>query len=102
MNIQSQISIFDCFCRSGTKSGNLCIVLLEIREILEPYDGFERWLECVRRGTRCHNDGTCLLVDYQVSGESNPRTHLYGHGYYTQVRTMLFHHSQIVSQFYSR
>ena len=76
------------------------LVNQELREILEPYDGFERWLECARRGVRCQNDGTCLLIDYQVSGEVSPRTHLFGHACYTEKRTMLFNTSQLVSQFY--
>jgi hypothetical protein len=25
-------------------------------ELLEPYEGFERWLECARKSVRCHND----------------------------------------------
>ena len=76
------------------------LVNQELREILEPYDGFERWLECARRGTRCQNDGTCLLVDYQVSGEASPRSHLFGHGCYTEKRALLFNMAQIVNQLY--
>ncbi len=76
------------------------LVNQELREILEPYDGFERWLECTRRGTRCQNDGKCLLVDYQVSGEVSPRKHLFGHACYTEKRALLFNTTQIVSQFY--
>ena len=45
------------------------LVNQELREVLEPYDGFERWLECARRGTRCANDGQCLLIDYKVTGD---------------------------------
>ncbi|RMH32242.1 MAG: hypothetical protein D6690_14425 [Nitrospirae bacterium] len=71
----------------------------ELRVLLEPYDGFERWLECARRGTRCHNDGQCLLIDYQVPPTLSPREHFYGHGHYTQVSTMLFHTQQIVDIF---
>lgn len=73
----------------------------ELRVILEPYDGFERWLECARRGTRCPNDGHCLLVDYQFGPDLSPREHLYGHGCYTQEATMLFHAQHIVKAFYS-
>ena len=72
----------------------------ELREILEPYDGFERWLECARRGTRCQNDGTSLLVDYQVTGEElPPRAHLFGHGCYTEKRSMLFQTTQVCNLF---
>ena len=26
-------------------------------ELFEPWDGFERWLECARKSVRCQNDG---------------------------------------------
>jgi len=76
------------------------LVNQELREIVEPYDGFERWLECARRGTRCQNDGKCLLVDYLVNGEASPRAHLYGHACYTENRAMLFNTSEIVNRLY--
>ncbi len=76
------------------------LVNQELREILEPYDGFERWLECVRRGTRCQNDGKALLVDYKVNGEVVPRSHLFGHGCYSENRATLFNTSKIVEQLY--
>jgi hypothetical protein len=75
---------------------------LEFREMLEPYDGFERWLECTRRTTRCANDGQCLLVEYGVQPEETPREHLYGHGCYTQSGAMLFTASEIAQSFYSQ
>jgi len=60
-------------------------------ELLEPWDGFERWLECARRTTRCQNDGQCLLVDYKDStGSTSARDHLYGHAAYTRLNAMLF------------
>jgi hypothetical protein len=72
-------------------------------EILEPWDGFERWLECARRAVRCQNDGLCLLVDYKDStGSSNPRDHLYGHAAYTRMGAMLFNTGEIVRAFYAR
>jgi len=74
------------------------LVNQELGEIVEPYDGFERWLECARRGTRCQNDGKCFLVDYQVDGEASPRAHLYGHACYTEKRAMLFNTSELVNQ----
>ena len=73
----------------------------ELRDILEPYDGFERWLECARRNTRCPNDGTCVLVDYPVQPESTPRQHLYGHGCYTGRPAMLFTVKEIINGLYS-
>ena len=77
------------------------LVNKELGGILEPYDGFERWLECARRGTRCANDGRCVLVDYQVQSEDRPSTdHLYGHGCYTRKNAMLFTTLQIVKAFY--
>ncbi|WP_447970155.1 hypothetical protein [Nitrospira sp. M1] len=76
------------------------LVIQELCEIVEPYDGFERWLECARRGTRCQNDGSCLLVDYHVDGESSPRTHLFGHACYTEKRAMLFNTTELVNRLY--
>jgi hypothetical protein len=73
----------------------------ELREILEPYDGFERWLECTRRTTRCANDGQCLLVEYGVHGEESPRQHLFGHACYTQSRAMLFLATETAEALYS-
>ena len=72
-------------------------------ELLEPYDGFERWLECARKSVRCPTDGTCLLVDYQDTGTpetSNARDHIYGHAAYTRLTAMLFNTSEIVQALY--
>ena len=75
---------------------------VDFREILEPYDGFERWLECTRRTTRCQNDGKCVLVEYGVkSNEEHPRQHLYGHGCYTQRSGMVFLAQEIANALYS-
>ena len=71
-------------------------------ELLEPYDGFERWLECARKSVRCANDGTCLLVDYKDStGSTTARDHVYGHAAYTRLNAMLFNTSEIVGGFYA-
>jgi hypothetical protein len=73
-----------------------------IWEMVEPYDGFERWLECARRAVRCPSEGTCLLVDYKdSSGSTNPLDHYYGHAAYTRRDAMLFNTAQIVKCFYS-
>lgn len=70
-------------------------------ELLEPYDGFERWLECARRAVRFPSEGRCLLVDYKDStGSTNPRDHYYGHAAYTRRPAMLFNLQQIVRTFY--
>jgi hypothetical protein len=69
-------------------------------ELLEPWDGFERWLECARKAVRCQNDGRCLLVDYKDSGSSNPREQLYGHAAYTRMNAMLFNTTEIVKALY--
>lgn len=70
-------------------------------EIVEPYDGFERWLECARRAVRFPREGFCLLVDYKDStGSTNPRDHYYGHAVYTRRHAMLFNTTQIVRAFY--
>ena len=72
-----------------------------IWELVEPYDGFERWLECARRAVRFPSEGRCLLVDYKDStGSTNPRDHYYGHAVYTRRHTMLFNTKEIVHSFY--
>ncbi len=72
----------------------------ELAGLVEPYDGFERWLECARRGTRCANDGQCLLVDFKVSADSPSPKHLYGHGCYTGMNAMHFNTLQILRALY--
>jgi hypothetical protein len=70
-----------------------------IWEMVEPYDGFERWLECARRAVRFPSEGRCLLVDYKDStGSTNPRDHYYGHAAYTRRDAMLFNTSQIIDR----
>jgi hypothetical protein len=72
-------------------------------ELLEPVDGFERWLECARKSVRCANDGHCLLVDYKDStGSTSPRDHLYGHAAYTRTNAMLFNTGEIVQALYAK
>ena len=73
-----------------------------IWEIMEPFDGFERWLECARRAVRFPSEGRCLLVDYKDStGSANPRDHYYGHAAYTRKHAMLFNTTHIVDTLYS-
>ncbi len=70
-------------------------------EMVEPYDGFERWLECARRAVRFPSEGNCLLVDYKDStGSTNPRDHYYGHAVYARRHALLFNTMQIVRAFY--
>ncbi len=70
-------------------------------EMVEPYDGFERWLECARRAVRFPGEGRCLLVDYKDStGSTNPRGHYYGHAVYTRRHALFFNTTQIVRAFY--
>lgn len=72
-----------------------------IWEMIEPYDGFERWLECARRAVRFPSEGFCLLVDYKDStGSTNPRDHYYGHAVYTRRHALLFNAMQIVRALY--
>jgi len=71
-----------------------------LRENLEPYDGFERWLECTRRVSRCPNDGQCVLIDYQDAASVPPEEHLYGHACYTRMGSLLFQTTQIVEALY--
>ena len=35
-------------------------------ELVEPYDGFERWVECARRAVRCPSEGSCLLSTIRI------------------------------------
>ncbi|MGA6827215.1 hypothetical protein ACO9S2_06315 [Nitrospira sp. NS4] len=71
-------------------------------ELLEPYDGFERWLECARRAVRFPTDGQCLLADYKdCTGSTNIREHYYGHAAYTRLNAMLFNTAEIVRSLYS-
>ena len=73
----------------------------KVWEMVEPYDGFERWLECARRAVRFPSEGRCLLVDYKDStGSTNPRDHYYGHAVYTRRHALLFNTTQIVRTFY--
>ena len=70
-------------------------------EMVEPYDGFERWLECARRAVRFPGEGRCLLIDYKdCTGSTNPRDHYYGHAVYTRRQMMLFNITQIVRTMY--
>ncbi len=70
-------------------------------ELVEPYDGFERWLECARRAVRFPSEGACLLADYKDStGSPNIRNHYYGHAAYTRLNAMLFNISRIVNRLY--
>lgn len=73
-------------------------------EMLEPYDGFERWLECARKAVRCQPDGQCLLVDYKDASLTSPnpaKDHIYGHAAYTRKNAILFNTTEIVQAFYS-
>ena len=73
-----------------------------IWEMVEPFDGFERWLECARRAVRFPSEGRCLLVDYKDStGSMNPREHYYGHAAYTRKSSLLFNTSQIIDALYA-
>jgi hypothetical protein len=70
-------------------------------EMVEPYDGFERWLECARRAVRFPSDGRCLLADYKdCTGSTNVRDHYYGHAAYTRTHAMLFNTTEIVRAMY--
>jgi hypothetical protein len=71
-------------------------------EMVEPFDGFERWLECARRAVRFSSEGRCLLVDYKDStGSTNPREHYYGHAAYTRTSSLLFNTTQIIDTLYA-
>ncbi len=70
-------------------------------ELVEPWDGFERWLECARKSVRCPEDGLCLLVDYKdCNGSANVRDHYYGHAAYTRADAMLFTITEIAKTLY--
>ncbi len=71
-------------------------------EIVEPFDGFERWLECARRAVRIPSEGLGILADYKDStGSTNVRDHYYGHAAYTRLNAMLFNTTEIARAFYS-
>ena len=71
-------------------------------EMVEPYDGFERWLECARRAVRFPSEGRCLLADYKdCTGSTNVRDHYYGHAAYTRLNAMLLNTTEIAKAFYS-
>jgi hypothetical protein len=71
-------------------------------EMVEPFDGFERWLECARRAVRIPSEGLGMLADYKNStGSSNVRDHYFGHAAYTRLNAMLFNTTEIVRSLYS-
>ncbi|NOS80177.1 MAG: hypothetical protein HOP32_01190 [Nitrospira sp.] len=71
-------------------------------EMVEPFDGFERWLECARRAVRIPSEGLGMLADYKDStGSSNVRDHYFGHAAYTRLNAMLFNMTEIARAFYS-
>jgi hypothetical protein len=70
-------------------------------EIVEPFDGFERWLECARRAVRIPSEGLGILADYNDStGSTSVRDHYFGHAAYTRLNSMLFNTSEIVQALY--
>ena len=70
-------------------------------EIVEPFDGFERWLECARRAVRIPSEGLGILADYKDStGSTNVRDHYFGHAVYTRLNTMLFNTTEVVRALY--
>jgi len=71
-------------------------------EMVEPFDGFERWLECARRAVRFPSEGLGILADYKDStGSTNVRDHYYGHAAYTRLNAMLFNTTEIARTLYS-
>jgi hypothetical protein len=71
-------------------------------ELVEPFDGFERWLECARRAVRIPSEGLGILADYKDStGSTNVRDHYFGHAAYTRLNAMLFNTTAIVQSFYT-
>jgi hypothetical protein len=70
-------------------------------ELVEPFDGFERWLECARRAVRIPSEGLGILADYKdATGSTNVRDHYFGHAAYTRLDAMLFNTSEIVHTLY--
>jgi hypothetical protein len=71
-------------------------------ELVEPFEGFERWLECARRAVRIPSEGLGILADYKdCTGSTNVRDHYYGHAAYTRLNAMLFNTTMIVHTLYS-
>lgn len=78
------------------------VVNKAVWEMVEPYDGFERWLECARRAVRFPSEGGCLLVDYKdCTNSTNVHEHYYGHAAYTRSNAMLFNTSEIIRSLYN-
>ncbi|MFO0775432.1 MAG: hypothetical protein U0172_12280 [Nitrospiraceae bacterium] len=74
----------------------------QLWELLEPWDGFERWLEIARRSVRCPNDGLCRLIDYKdCTGSTTARDHYFGHAAYTRLQAMLPNLTEIIDACYS-
>ena len=74
-----------------------------IWELVEPFDGFERWLECARRAVRIPSEGLGILADYKDStGSTNVRDHYFGHAAYTRLNTMLFNTTEIVRSLFMK
>ena len=70
-------------------------------EIVEPFDGFERWLECARRAVRIPSEGLGMLVNYKdCTSSTNVRDHYFGHAAYTRLNTMLFNTTEITQALY--
>jgi len=77
------------------------VVNKAVWEMVEPYDGFERWLECARRAVRFPSEGGCLLVNYKdCTNSTNIQEHYYGHAAYTRSNAMLFNTSEIIRSLY--
>jgi hypothetical protein len=71
-------------------------------EFVEPFDGFERWLECARRAVRIPSEGLGILADYKDStGSMNVLDHYFGHAAYTRRNAMLFNTTEILRRLYS-
>ena len=71
-------------------------------ELVEPFDGFERWLECARRAVRIPSEGLGILAGYKdCTGSTNVRDHYYGHAAYTRLNALLFNTTTIIHALYS-
>lgn len=68
-------------------------------ELLQPGIRARDLLERLKFGTRAHDEGTNLLVDYGLPKENVGQHHV-GHAVYTRADWLLFHAEEVARRFY--
>jgi len=72
---------------------------IHLGRLLQPHDHAVDLFTRLRLGTRTHEDGENLLVDYGPM-HGTPAQHLFGHAIYTRQEWMLFHAEEIARRMY--